>query len=145
MPTPADEIASVTALGSVYSQWQEVEFERRIGSIVSHLRLRVMEITPPGTPAASTYSNLRLKPLDAPVSATLAGRLVMTDGVVSVRQVAYTAASHMIEIIAYSRTLDLPFGTVKPAQFKNVTLQQFANAITSASLTLSACSVSRQA
>lgn len=128
MPANPAEIASITANGQTFSEWEWVEFETRVGSVVAHLRVRVMEVTPPQK--NSVYSNLKLKPKDS-MSATLAGRLVMANGIVSVRQVAYNATTHMVEIIAYSRTLDVPVFTPPPKQYKNVTLLQFANAITS--------------
>jgi prophage tail gpP-like protein len=124
MPNP-DEIAVITALGSMYSSWESVSFERRIGDVVSRCRLRVIEIGSTG----KGWATLRLKLNDKPVTVTLAGRTVMSDGFISVRQGALVKDQHLIEVIASSRTLRLVVATAKPQQFKNSSLQQIANAL----------------
>lgn len=128
MPNPA-EVASLSFSGTEYQSWEWVEFERRIGSIVSSLRVRVVEMS---TITGQTgWSSLRLKPYDQPVTVTLAGRTVMNDGVVTVRQASIDAEQHLIEIIAQSPTMRLPIATPDPPpQFKNSTITQIANALT---------------
>jgi hypothetical protein len=80
MPRP-DEIAEITANGSIYRAWEWVEFERRIGTVTSHLRVRVAE-----TGANNEgWAKLRLKVGDK-MTARLAGQLILEDGEVSVRQ-----------------------------------------------------------
>lgn len=121
----ADEVAVVTAFGVTYGDWESVEFERRIGSVISHVRLRVAEIGD----VSKGWKSLRLKTRDKPIGVTLAGRTIMTDGEVSLRQVSYAASTHQIEIVASSRTLALTVSTTPPQQFTNSSLQQIANAI----------------
>lgn len=129
MPANPAEVATITALGSIYNQWEFCEFERRVGQVTAHLRVRVMEVTPPQT--TSVWSNLRLRPGDRPVTVTLAGRAVMTDGIVTLRQGAMSGTSHQIEIVASSKTTSLPVATTLSApQYKNATFMQIANSLT---------------
>jgi prophage tail gpP-like protein len=128
MPKP-EEVCQIKVGGTIYSQWEFIEFERKIGNVTSHLRVRVMEITPPDAPRG--WSNLRLKPGDGPVTVILGGRTVMTDGFVSVRQVILTATTKQIEIVVASKTASLPVSTPVDAigQYKNATFLQIANKI----------------
>lgn len=121
-----DEVAVVTAGGTIYSNWETLEVERRIGNIATHIRLRVTEI---GSTTSAGLSALRLKIGDK-AAVSLAGRPVIA-GTVTVRQVAYAAGAHQIEIVVSSLTWKLANSTPPPQQFTNSSLQQIANAITS--------------
>lgn len=127
MPSP-DLVAQISVAGQTYSNWEWVEFERRIGQVISHLRVRVVEVNTSGT---AGWGTMKLKPGDQPVVVTLAGRTIMSDGFVSIRQGQLAAEQHMIEIVAASRTVGLPYLTpdLKGGQFKNSSMTQIASAI----------------
>lgn len=128
MPSP-DLVAQISFAGQTYNNWEWVEFERRIGAVASHLRVRVVETNKPVT--TGWASGMKLKPGDRPVVVTLAGRQVMNDGFVSVRQAQLSADSHLIEIVAASRAAITPYVTpdLSGGQFKNSSMTQIASAI----------------
>jgi prophage tail gpP-like protein len=124
MPNPT-EIATIVAGGKVYSHWQSVEVERIYGQAVSHFRFVTAE---PG-PTGDGWGELQLMP-GIPAQVYLAGQLALT-GVVQIRQAAYDAVSHSVEIIVASYTGGLPASSVDgaPGQYLNSTLQQIAPAV----------------
>ena len=90
------------------------------------VRLRVAELGD----LRKGWQSLRLKPNDT-ATVLLAGRPVITDGQVIVRQVAYGPQQHQVEIIISSQNFLLNHSTVDPPkQYSNSNLQQIANEIT---------------
>ena len=124
MPTP-DEVCNVTAGGTNYIYWKEVEVERSLGELVSEARLVVAEVGD----LTGGWATLKLKPGDQ-ATVTLAGQLAAT-GKVYVRQVAYDGTNHSVRIVVQTQVADLNIGTVDvpPGQFKNQTLPQLSNAV----------------
>jgi len=123
MPNP-DEVAEVHANGFVYDRWDWIEVEARIGNVARHIRLRVMEIGD----ISHGFKNVRLKVGDT-ATVKLAGRSVITDGTVTVRQVAYSATTHQIEIVVSTKTWRINNASPKLQQFTKASLSQIANAV----------------
>jgi prophage tail gpP-like protein len=121
----ASEVAEISAAGTRYRTWKEVEVNRDYRQVVSEVRLTASEISK----GASSWGNLRLKPGD-PVEASLAGRKV-AKGKVSVRQVGYDKDNHAVRFVVQSKVADLINGTVeaKPGEYKKQTIQQIGNAV----------------
>lgn len=121
----ANEVATIVAGGKRYESWQSVEVERLYGAPISHFRFVCAE---PG-PNDRGWADLQLMPGD-PAEVYLAGRLAMT-GVVQVRQAAYDATAHAVEIVVASYTEAVQATTVDaaPGQYLNSSLQQIASAV----------------
>ncbi len=127
MPNP-NEIATIVAGGQVYQYWQTVEVEREYGNALDFARFAVAEIGSPTT----GWITQRLAPGD-PAQVLLGGRLVI-NGKVTIRQAAYDANKHAVEITVTSPVLSLLKATVNanPGQYLNSTLQQIASAVAGA-------------
>jgi prophage tail gpP-like protein len=119
MPKP-QEIASITIGSDKFDRWESVEITRRFGEPFSHMRLRVAEIGD----LHHGWKSLRLA-LGMAGTGTLAGQLAIS-GLITVRQVSYTPASHSVEVVVSSITTFLNAG-VPPKQFENQTITQMAN------------------
>jgi len=124
MPSP-DQIATVVANGLTYQYWQTIEVEREFGTPYDFARVALADI---GTPGVG-WSTQRLAPCN-PAAAYLDGTLVI-NGTVTIRQVAYDANKHGVEITISSKTLNLNKSTVlcKPGQYRHFTLQQIGSAV----------------
>ena len=105
MPSP-DQFATVIAGGLVYQYWQTVEVEREYGKTLDFARVAVAEIGSPTT----GWITQRLAPGD-PAQVMLGGRLVI-NGKVTIRQAAYDANKHAVEITVTSPVLSLTKATV---------------------------------
>src|SRR5437762_1038050 len=119
------EICEVTANGRIYSNWKTVEVSRNIDdNFIDHALLVVSEVSS----GAKAISDLKLKPGD-PVTVKLTGQLVI-DGEVYLRQAAYNAREHSVQIGISSFAQSVVASTVdgKPGQYTNQTLQQIASA-----------------
>jgi prophage tail gpP-like protein len=127
MPNP-NEYATVIAGGLVYQYWQTVEVEREYGHGLDLARVAVAEIGSPTT----GWITQRLAPGD-PAQVLLGDRLVI-NGKVTIRQAAYDANKHAVEITVTSPVLSLIKATVNanPGQYLNSTLQQIASAVAGA-------------
>ncbi len=126
MPSPT-EIATVIAGGQVLQFWQTVEVEREFSHAVVIARVAVAEIGD----ASHGWLTQRLAP-GAPAQVLLGGRQVV-NGAVTVRQAAYDANKHAVEITIADHTINLR-GTVdcNPGQYVNYTLQQIGSAVAGA-------------
>jgi prophage tail gpP-like protein len=125
MPNP-QQIATVVAGGQKYSAWESISIDRRYNDVISHMRLRVAELTnKPG----QGWSTLQLMPY-TPAQGYLAGQLAIT-GEVSVRQAGYNKDDHRVEIVVSSNTAALNASTVdgSPGQYMGYTWLQLARAI----------------
>lgn len=124
MPNPT-EICKVVAQGMNYDYWETVEVTHSCAEIVDHAMLTVSE---PSTGAASLAA-LKLKPGDS-AQVYLAGTLII-DGHVYLRQAAYDANSHGVQIGIVSNVQGALVSTVSaaPGQYINSTLQQIASTV----------------
>ena len=126
MPNP-NEIATVIAGGQVLQFWQTVEVEREFSQPVVYARVAVAEI---GNPSQGWLTQ-RLAP-GVPAQVLLGGRQVL-NGAVIVRQAAYDANKHAVEITIADHSINLR-GTVdgNPGQYINSTITQIASAVAGA-------------
>src|SRR5882672_5513173 len=92
MATP-QEICTVTANGEQYDIWEIVEVTRSAETIIDHAILTVSEVS---TAGGSGFSQLKLSPGDV-ATIKLGGALAMT-GYVYLRQTAYDARTHAVQI-----------------------------------------------
>ena len=121
------QIATVVANGFQYSNWLTVEVSRSHPDVFMHVRLTVAE-PGVGLNGGSGPSALQLW-INDQVQVYLGGILVM-DGSVSVRQAAYSAEEHAVEIIIFSQAPAVGFSSVDgvPGQYSNNNLQQIGSA-----------------
>lgn len=124
-----EEVATVVANGLRYEAWQTISVEGQYAvgqnGVARTMVLSVAEVTdkPAGWPA------LRLKPGDV-AQGYLAGQLAIS-GYVAVRQPAFDARNHALQITVISRAQNTVPATVDaaPGQYKNATLQQIGSAV----------------
>ena len=126
MPNPT-EIATLVVGGERFELWETVEVERLWGAPISHFRFTASE---PG-PTLKGWQALKLMP-SVTAQVYLAGKLALT-GLIQIRQAAYDANSHSVEIIVASYTQELPASSVDAArgQYLKNSLEQIANAVCS--------------
>lgn len=124
MPKPS-EICEVRALGQVYKIWEQIEVTRSSDDYTDHAMLQVAEFST----GAESFAALKLKPGD-PAQVMLAGQLVL-DGFVYLRQAAYDARSHGVQIGICSKVNGAVVSTVdaEPGQYINQNLQQIASSV----------------
>jgi prophage tail gpP-like protein len=118
------EVCTVVAGGAQYNIWESVEVSHSYDPTIDHAMMTVAE----PSAGATTLSVLKLKPGDK-AQVYLAGILVL-DGTVYLRQAAYDANSHAVQIGISSLGQNINVATVKasPGQYTNQTLQQIASA-----------------
>jgi prophage tail gpP-like protein len=124
MPRP-EEVATIVAGGQRYEFWESVEIERYFGSSVSLMRFTAAE---PGD-SKHGWASLRLMPGEL-AQGYLAGQLAIS-GVVQIRQAAFDAKNHAVEITVASYTQETTASTVDgaPGQYLNSTFRQIASAV----------------
>jgi prophage tail gpP-like protein len=121
-----NEICVIVALGQKYDIWNTVEVTRSAADpAIDHCMLTVSEIST----GAKNFAAIKLQPGD-PAQVFLAGFKVM-DGMVYLRQAAYDAGQHAVQIGISSRAQSVVASTVdtNPGQYINQTLQQIASAV----------------
>jgi prophage tail gpP-like protein len=119
------EICLVTAGGQNYDIWTTVEVSRNIDDkFIDHALLVVSEVTS----GAKALADLKLKPGDH-ATVTLAGQKVL-DGQVYLRQAAYRAREHAVQIgiCSFAQNVIASTVDVNPGQYINQTLQQIVSA-----------------
>jgi prophage tail gpP-like protein len=123
MATP-QEICTVTANGQTYNIWETVEVHKSAEDVIDHCMLTVSEISTGGT----SLSSLKLAPGDA-ASVTLGGVKAL-NGNVYLRQAAYDANTHAVQIGIASKAQNIMRTTVDttPGQYLNQTIQQIGSA-----------------
>jgi prophage tail gpP-like protein len=123
MATP-QEICTVTANGQNYNIWESVEVVKSAEDVIDHCMLTVSEISTGG----SSLSQLKLAPGDT-VTVTLGGMQAM-NGLVYLRQAAYDANVHAVQIGICSTAQDIMRTSVDgaPGQYLNQTIQQIGSA-----------------
>lgn len=128
MPKPS-EICVVTALGRRYDIWETVEVMHSCDDVVDHAMLTVAEFSGKDGSFTGGLSDIKLKPGD-PATVTLAGQTVI-NGKVYLRQTAYDAKSHAVQIGIASLAQSVIPSTVdiEPGQYLNQTLQQIGSAV----------------
>jgi len=105
MASPS-EICSVSVGGLYFNNWMTVEVSRNIDDdFIDHA---VMTVSEPSS-TASTLATLKLKPGDT-AAVTLAGQQVL-NGEVYLRQGAYNAKEHSVQIGISNRTAGTACGT----------------------------------
>lgn len=126
MPNP-NETAAVIAGGQVLQFWQTVEVEREYSHAVVYARVAVTEIGD----ASRGWLTQRLAP-GTPAQVLLGGRQVLS-GAVTIRQAAYDANKHAVEITIADHSANLR-GTVdaNPGQYTNSTIAQIGSAVAGA-------------
>jgi prophage tail gpP-like protein len=124
MTTP-QEIAVVEANGRKYNIWENFELSRTIPVLMDHAMLTVSEVS---TAGGTGFSNLKLAPGDKAII-TLGGVTALT-GTVYLRQAAYDATTHAVQIGIASQVHAVIRTSVDgaPGQYLNQTLQQIASA-----------------
>jgi|SRR5215472_5785434 len=121
------EVAVLIVNGELYRDWESVMVRHSIGDQhFAWFRFTCSE----GIPLVKNFAKLRIKPGDR-VSITLAGILVIENGVVYSRQVSYAATTHHIEIqgVSYSHVLSEGSVVHKTGEWKNASFQQIAQAV----------------
>src|SRR6266566_3315819 len=124
-PKP-EETAILIIDGMEYSDWETVTVR---SAMREHPFLTFRFTCSEGMPLAKNWATLRIIP-GMECTVILAGELAVT-GLVNTRQVFYDARRHYIEIQGSSDTVGLASASVvhKTGEFKNVTFEQFAQAI----------------
>jgi len=125
MATP-QEICTVTAAGIKYNNWETIEVRRAVHPYtIDHCMLTVSEVS---TVNAGGLSALKLAPGDT-ATVTLGGIKVM-DGYVYLRQAAYDANTHAVQIGICSRAQAIMRTSVDgaPGQYIQQTIQQIGSA-----------------
>lgn len=118
-------VATITAKGKVYSNWESMMVRRDFGNGVSFFQFSAAE----DRKGTGGNLNLLLQPGDA-VQVRLGGHLVIS-GNVTTRSVAYDARSHSVVIAGKSSTMDLIDSSViiKPGNYDNSTFEQAARGV----------------
>lgn len=126
MPNPV-EIATIEANGQIYSNWKTVEVEN-ISNEAPLVRFNFIASEKSGRGAS--FANIKLKPGDK-VTVKLAGIPVVNDGLVMVRNAAFDAGMHQIQISGHDKSGTLIHNDVplKGNQFKKSTFEQIAKKV----------------
>ncbi len=124
MPNAA-EVAQVTVNGQIFRDWKTVAVSATYQQPVRQCVLQTVE---PGS-SGTGWASLRIAP-GASATVALAGEAVI-NGKVSVRQAAYNAQQHGVQIVIVSPAQAAVKSEVQvnPGQFKNHTLQQIGNSV----------------
>lgn len=118
------DICKVVANGQDYSIWTSVDVNRSYYPPITYAMLTVAEIN-----TGTTWQTMKLKPGD-PAQVFLDGILAL-DGHVFLRQAAYDADNHVVQIGIFSLSQNtIPSTTsANPGQYKNMSLQQIGSAV----------------
>lgn len=132
------EWCEVRTSGGVYRDWTSVLVHQDMDENWSiFFQLECAEVTPTGTPSllssAAGKSLLRLKPGDR-VDIALAGKLVVEQGFIKVRQSAGDAHRHAVQVSGLSkagaiREVSIDIKKLGGVQFKDSTLSSIASAV----------------
>lgn len=130
MPNPL-EIATVVANGVTYSNWTTVSIERTMAfasSLAFHMRLTTAEVEVDG--ASGNFPGGPRLAIGDTAQGFLAGIPVIS-GIVTVRQAAFDANTHGVEIIISSLSQRVEVSTVMaaPGQYIEQTLQAIGSAV----------------
>src|ERR1700738_383366 len=119
------QIATVIINGQTFSNWTSVSIERTVAfasSLAFHMRLTTTEVEIGG--ASGNFPNAIRIPIGAAAQGFLAG-IPVINGIVTVRQPAFDANAHGVEIIVSSLSQRVEVSTVDaaPGQYIDQTLQ----------------------
>jgi prophage tail gpP-like protein len=120
-----EEYAEITVAGQRYRDWKTVAVERTHGEVAMRAMFTVAEVSS----RFKTWAAQKIR-LDDPATVSLAGKLVIR-GVVEVRQPAYNAQQHGLQIGVVSENVDIVNSSIdaKTGQFKDYPLSAIANAV----------------
>lgn len=116
-------ICEVRASSGVYRDWTAVVVQFNVQT--NAMRTFRLTVAEPSDAKGKTLADLRLKPGDR-VDVALAGKLVIKEGYVKCRQVAFDANRHGVQIDGYSKAAPFMDVSVEPREQKNVTFDAVA-------------------
>ncbi|GGC90274.1 hypothetical protein [Chelatococcus reniformis] len=119
-------LCEVRTTSGVYRDWMVVivQYGMETG-VFRNFRLIIAE---PGDRKGNIIASLRLKPGDR-VDIALAGKLVIKEGYILNRQVAFDAGRHAVQVDGYSKAAPFMDVSVEPRQYRNTTYEGIANSV----------------